>query len=317
MQNLRRIFYGVSLLPIKTLPYRLAKRFGWISRYLLTATLNLTGKSGCRNIGSEYSGELQVLKLLKNGPMGEKGSSFLLPKDDVMYKFVLAYGYWEKEESHFFATQISKCGIDGNVVFVDIGANCGLITRQILNQIPSQIRVVAVEPLALHVSALKSNLEGFQRTHDIEIIDCALDFTPENSEVFVELKNRGNTSLIRVDSDNQNFRKETVKTLSPSDFSNKFEKRNLKIFIKCDIQGLDAKVLKSTFFWEDVQAAIVEVWSIEGIAESDVETTIRNFGHLSTWYWDNNPKKSADPKSVRDFWLSGTSQMRNLYMIRN
>jgi FkbM family methyltransferase len=234
-----------------------------------------------------------------------------------MYKFVLANGFWEKDESDFFSTQISTLkDEESSVVFIDIGANCGLITRQILNKIKNPISVVLVEPVPIHLRALEGNLEMYSKKHNIEIVDAALDASKESAEIFVEVNNRGNSSLIQENTKNTSYRKEIIKTLAPSIFSEKFENKNLSIFLKCDIQGFDAKVLKDMCFWDDVYGAIVEIWSHESILEGDVDMALEKFIKLPKWYWDNDPKKTVTLEDVKEFWLSKKSSTKNLYMCR-
>jgi FkbM family methyltransferase len=314
MQIIDRIFYGVSFFPVKTLPKRLVNRFFFIGKYVFAFWFNFFGYRGCRSIGKKFNNEVEILEILKNGPLGLRGETFLLPKDDVMFKFVRAYGFWEKEESNFFVEEIQSCKSFDSIVFVDIGANCGLITRQILNKLNDGIKVVAVEPLSLHVKSLRHNLEKFNGNHDIEIIEAALDTNSGMDEIFVDLNNRGNTGLMPMETRNQHFAKEKIRKILPEKFSHKFESKNLKIFLKSDIQGLDAKILKRINFWADVEAAVVEIWAVKNLVKSDVEATIGHFGQMNTWYWDNDPKKSANRESVMKFWLSGSSQMKNLYL---
>jgi FkbM family methyltransferase len=316
MDLLKRVFFGVSFSPGRTLLIRLLKRLVWIGKYLLAASLNKSGFQGFKNVGDLMDGRLQKLESIKASLLAKKGEIILLPEDEVMYKFVKAYGYWEVHESKFFISRINELETEKRLVLLDIGANCGLITRQVLNGITHGIKVVAVEPLPSHLVALESNLKPFRDLHEINVIDAALDFSPGEKTIHRNLKNSGDTSLVEPVNSMESFEKEIVKTLSPLDFANEFVDKNFKIFLKIDIQGLEAEVLKTFNFWDDVYAAVIEISALKSIRKSDVAVVLNHFSKLDQWYWDSNPSVLVQKNEVERFWLSGTSEVRNLFLAR-
>ena len=67
------------------------------------------------------------LKLNKNTALGNKGDIIYLPFDKYITWWVIKEG----EYKHFLLKHINK--INNKIIFIDIGANTGLVSKQIYN----------------------------------------------------------------------------------------------------------------------------------------------------------------------------------------
>ena len=69
------------------------------------------------------------LKILKNCSLGQKNESIILPIDNIILPSILKTGAWE---SHIIKL-VKKYSKKRMFIFLDIGANIGLISRQVDN----------------------------------------------------------------------------------------------------------------------------------------------------------------------------------------
>jgi hypothetical protein len=116
-----------------------------------------------------------VLILNRNSSLGRKGAIVYTPQDNTIFKFVVEHGEWEIDESQFLADRLIRDVKPSErklkPVFIDIGANAGLVTRQVLNLSRSDCDVVLVEPIPNHVKAIRANLEKFNPENNF-VIGC-------------------------------------------------------------------------------------------------------------------------------------------------
>ena len=150
--------------PLHTFPVRLLSKWRVIGGIIVKS---LSGKSrslgshlginGAKLIGFNSNGNSQ-LRLNTDGVLGLKGTILELPKDDVIYKSVQRAGNWELDECAFLADGLATCYFLGNtsVAFVDIGANTGLMTLQVMNiaKTNNDIAEVANIQRLAHVTAI-------------------------------------------------------------------------------------------------------------------------------------------------------------------
>ena len=69
------------------------------------------------------------LKILKNCSLGKKNENIVLPIDSIILPSILKTGTWE---SHIVQL-VKKYSKKKKFVLLDVGANIGLISKQILN----------------------------------------------------------------------------------------------------------------------------------------------------------------------------------------
>src|SRR5262245_55958946 len=82
------------------------------------------------------------------------GETIELPMDEVITPFVLAHGQWQSEELEFFGAHLPP----DRGVLVDVGANIGLVTRQLMHRLPAIAAAVCFEPHPTNFGLLSRNL---------------------------------------------------------------------------------------------------------------------------------------------------------------
>ena len=187
-------------------------------------------------------------------------ASFLLPLDYVIAPLVIVTHCWDAETVRL-ASGIVKAR-NGDVTLVDIGANSGLFTRQMLGACPEFRHAFAYEPHPDNYECLRHNLSAFDQ---VRTRHYALGPDAGSLEFHLDPDNCGNYSLnasampagrecARISVPVQSAEAETLDWLAPG----------LPIFYKSDTQGHDEIIATSIgiAFWDHVFAGIFELWRI-------------------------------------------------------
>ena len=143
---------------------------------------------------SSDDSELKVLRLNRESSLGKKGDLVYLPSDETICNFVRLRGNWEIDDCRFLVSEInrhSNCGTQGaDILFLDIGANSGLISKQVRKLLGREIPMILVEPIPMHVEAIRLNLEIFDKGESISIIQGALGDTDGVGNIYTRIKSR-------------------------------------------------------------------------------------------------------------------------------
>ena len=82
--------------------------------------------------------------------------------------------------------KFTKSNIGYNLI--DIGANTGLLTRCLLNNLSNIRNCFLVEPDPDNLFCIKNNLQNFE---NIKTLDCALDLSDGEKKLFIDQNNKG------------------------------------------------------------------------------------------------------------------------------
>lgn len=261
-----------------------------------------------------------VLILNRNSSLGRKGEIVYTPQDNTIFKFVIEHGEWEIDESQFLADRIIRDVKSSKIklkpVFIDIGANSGLVTRQVLNLSQSDCDVVLVEPIPNHVKAIRANLENFDRNNNLLIVEAALGEKNGEFEISIDNSNRGNSSFLPSAMPSTGFRKLIVKTIAVSDFVEQYIPNADSYIVKSDTQGFDSKILAlfPADFWNKCVGAVVEVWALPEVEAIQVEKLLKMWKKFSNLSWSANGSAPTNLQEIADFWLSKSSKSKNLFL---
>ncbi len=204
-----------------------------------------------------------TLRLSPESPLygGEDASSIDLPIDEVIAPFVIENRNWQTEELEFISSHLAST----SCILLDIGANIGLFSRQMLHRMPSIKAAVCFEPSPINIAFLRSNLKHLPQCN---IVQAALGELNGTLEFFEDLSNIGNYSLNKDAMRGKSFSTTTVPCLKatpenllggvPQEWS------DLQILWKSDTQGFDELIVTilPDSFWSRVQAGIMEIWRI-------------------------------------------------------
>ena len=274
------------------------------------------GYWGARDIGSDTQGN-GLLKLNKASTLGIRGDVIAVPRDSHIFNNVLKYSVWGGEEHSFITEQILKRNQSqtDNVLLLDLGAHCGLISRQVLKGLSIPVGIVCVEAIPEIMQALSQNLKPYIDPSNATLLNVALGCFDGRATMYKDLANLGNSSLNENVVDSPSRIEITVEVMSANRFSKLSVFHNAKIYLKSDLQGNDAEVLSgfSTELWNQFQAGVIEVMATQSISKDDVSKVIERLKKFKNVSYEANLSKIVDFQELEEFWLSGNMQQRNLF----
>lgn len=148
---------------------------------------------GARKVSIDEFGNASLI-LNADSPMGKRGESLKIFKDNGIYTEVLKYGKVEDELSQFIANVINSP--KDPVTLIDLGANCGIISKQVLERLDKFINILAVEPLHELCLCLASNLKKFEGERlNLIVLENALvpnGIFQKEIDFFIDSKSVGN-----------------------------------------------------------------------------------------------------------------------------
>lgn len=310
LSQLKKLSPIVNPFPISSFSKRSIRR---IKHHLILQKLGL---SGAKSIGVAKNG-FSLLKLQKSSPLGQRNGIIQIQKDETMYEYVKEFNAWSIEECIFLGKIINKLTYEMNVetVLLDIGANVGLSTIQILNISQTNSPVILVEPLSQACDAIAQNLANLKSKNKNTICNFALGSKDETNLIYTEISNAGNTSLIKALVPKINFTKQKVSVKSTQWFCKEYLSEPSSLVIKCDTQGYDAEILGNVpkQYWNKVQALVVEIWASNFVNLSDVDLCISLWSDFNFVSWRGTFEKISWSE-VKKFWVSGSGLSKNLYL---
>ena len=190
------------------------------------------------------------LKILKNCSLGQKNESINLPIDNIILPSILKNGAWE---SHIIKI-IKKYSKKRRFIFLDIGANIGLISRQVIKSKINISKIFCFEPDKEKIKFIRYNLANYK---NIKIMNYGLGKKDINLKLYKNIYNFGDTSFIKKTS---NFSKAKIKNIN-NFFMKNLSSNKLPIIYKSDTQGMDEEIifsLKETFL-KNIEILIIEI----------------------------------------------------------
>ena len=192
------------------------------------------------------SPSISVLKLSADTTIGKKNEKIYVTNDSYQTWYILNNKNFHKE----FVEKIKEL-TDQNIKynFIDIGANTGLLTKSLLNNLINIKNTFLVEPNEDNFFCLKNNLLKYQ---NVEMFNFALDTNDGEKKLYIDKNNKGNLSfnyeMMTLKEDKLSFMNsqdnyEIVNCKSIKNFFNQIKNDNLNI-IKIDVQGHDESVFQ-------------------------------------------------------------------------
>ena len=184
---------------------------------------------------------ISVLTLREDTSLGKKNEKIFVTNDSYQTWYIMNSRDFHKS----FVDKVlefTKLSISYN--FIDIGANTGLLTRCLLNNLSNIRNCFLVEPDPDNLFCIKNNLQNFE---NINTLDCALDLSDGEKKLFIDQNNKGNLSLnyemMTLEEDKLSFMNSednyiNVKTKNIKNYFNDIRNENNNI-IKIDVQGYD------------------------------------------------------------------------------
>ena len=202
-------------------------------------------------ISNKTFGDIQniCLKINKKCYLGNINDQLLIPIDKIILPHILKYGNWEK-----YIIDIISQNIKQKSIFLDIGANIGLITRQLLIKKIKFKKIYCFEPDIKKLNLIKFNLKKFK---NVEILNYGLGKRQRSRLIYRDIYNFGNSSFLK---------KTSFSSLSKIKNINNFFKKNMfhnnyPLIYKSDTQGMDGEIileLKEKYL-SQIKILIIEV----------------------------------------------------------
>ena len=183
-----------------------------------------------------------VLKIKRDSAFGKKNAFITSRIDQLITPNILKSGKWD----YFIIEFINKYCLKkrSKFNFIDVGANIGLISLQLINTNRYIKNYFCVEPDIQNYNILKENL-SVNKTNNINTYNYALidGKNKKKQKIFIDKSNFGNYSLIKKN----NYQIDYVKSYNAKKFLNKIINKygSYKFIYKSDTQGYDEIILLS------------------------------------------------------------------------
>ena len=130
------------------------------------------------------------VKLKKNCKLGKNTDKIYLIPDEIITPFVLKNKYWDYEIIKF----IKKHKIKTNYVFLDIGSNIGLVSKQLIESNIKIKKFLCFEPNKNSFECLKLNLSS---NKEVNLYNFGLGLKNQNLKLYKNKMNSGDSSFIK------------------------------------------------------------------------------------------------------------------------
>ena len=198
--------------------------------------------------------------LEQDGPLGQAGEALLLPNDQAIFPVVQASGAWNPGMTAFVLERLASEGPYG---LLDLGANVGLFSRQLLLASDRFDWCRCAEPDPDNLVALRANLGALPGV-DIEISPVALSATNGVLTLYRDTENSGNNSLHLDAMRDRPFTSIEVPVVAAGPWLEARAGRSEPLVWKSDTQGSDEILVDAAPWelWRRVHVAVVELWRI-------------------------------------------------------
>jgi FkbM family methyltransferase len=216
-------------------------------------------------------------RLDRDGPLGRRGDSLLVPYDKTMLPTVFSRASWQTEAIRFMCESMHE---QNKYILLDIGANIGLFTRQLLHAKAGIAICLCVEPDPSNFEALKYNLESLDDGR-IRLYQHALGTHDGEAVFFRDRENFGNLSVNSDAMRGRPFDTTSVPIKDTAAWMRHNVPGNGPILWKSDTQGHDEVIVAATPWqvWDRVHCAVIELWRIEkpSIGQAALRARIESF----------------------------------------
>jgi FkbM family methyltransferase len=265
-----------------------------VSRNMVGATIEILPKSGT--------------------PLAVEATTVRVPCDNVIFPYVAAKHSWQSSEGEMLAEQTSA---DKKYVLLDIGANIGLFSRQLLAREPRIQAAFCYEPETANFRNLEHNLRPFGDR--VRMFNRAISSSSERKELFIDLENIGNYSLTGSAMEGRKHKTVVIETTAAAEVQKAICEKlgSRRIIWKSDTQGYDLFIASqfSEEFWKHVDIALFELWRISGPAldEKRFASIAQEFSRRC---FVSNPAASLSVSEIIEFIHSNDGRAEDLLMIR-
>jgi FkbM family methyltransferase len=202
-----------------------------------------------------------------DSPLRWGDSTVRLPMDGIIGPRTLAHGHWHDELAAVIRARLPRYGGHRHLL-VDVGANIGLVTRQLLAPRPEAwAGAVCFEPEAGNLERLRWNVAPLP---GVRVEPFAVSDGSGTVTLHVDTGNAGDCSLLELPSGprRKGVETQTVQMISGQDAWERIralQQADHRLVWKSDTQGHDLTIVASmpAAMWDLVDIAMVEVRAVD------------------------------------------------------
>lgn len=200
-----------------------------------------------------------------------------------------------------------------NFSIIDVGANIGLFTRQMLNSFKEQVNYsYCFEPHPNNFSILKKNFSNLSK---IQFNNFGLSEQNIETTFRLEKSNSGNYSLYESAMDGQEFEEiQVILKESDKEISKILENTEDNFVYKSDTQGHD-QIIASNIkdeFWSRVKLAIFELWRLPD-NEFDEERFEKILSQFHNRRFEQALNENLTPSQIIDYLKGEDKKFTDLF----
>ncbi len=261
---------------------------------------------------------------LRNSFLGSDGQLIYLQHDKVMAPYVNRFGYWDNDLSKFIISHLNNS--KGQSIFLDIGANQGLVTLQVINGCNNlkNIEFILIEPISEFFSNLQKNFQPLNGVALYELLNFGLGLV-SNPGTYAYTSKRNSTStqhlnLSRELGDKDKFKINDIAIVSVSKFIESY--LDIKIYsqlvIKSDTDGNDLEIFNC--FVNSALRAKLSLYILEviltSITKTDLDIFIKNCSSFNIWILKlRNGEELKNKTKIKNILETERGNIGDLYLI--
>ena len=231
------------------------------------------------------------------------------------------FGYWDKDASNFIFSHLNNSG--GKSIFLDIGANQGLVTLQVINGCNSSknIQFIMIEPIVEFFNNLQKNFHPLKGLTSYELFNFALGRVPNLSAyAYTSKRNSTSTQHLSLTFDPENKLKiNDITVVSVSQFivSSLNTKTYSQLVIKSDTDGSDLEIFDcfvNSTVRDKLSLYVLEV-ILTWITKPELEIFIKNCCNFNNWTMIlRNGEKLKDKTKIKNILETELNYIGDLYL---
>jgi FkbM family methyltransferase len=258
---------------------------------------------------------------LSNSLVGIDGQLIYLCHDKVMFPYVNKFGYWENGLSKFISTHLNNS--DEKSIFLDIGANQGLVTLQVINGCNdlTKIDFILIEPVLKFFTNLQKNFRSSNSIASYELLNFGLGRV-SNPRAYTYTSKSNSTSTQHLDlilDPNNKLSINKIVIVSVSQFIVSYlgTKTYSRLVVKSDTDGDDLEIFDC--FVNSTVRAKISLYILEvvttAILKADLDIFVKNCCSFNNWLLIlRNGEELKDKQKIRNILESERNYVGDLYL---
>ena len=249
----------------------------------------------------------KYLKLTQKTTLGDKHTIIELPHDIAIYNEIFYTGNYSPNLTAYISEFINSNNVD---LFIDLGANCGLVTKGVVNQLKVKIECILVEPFPDLMHAIKTNLSNMLNA-SFTFNQFALGNIDGEVSFYREINNSGSGTMNEKMGSITKHNTVTLSSRNASSFFSEILVEDKKVVIKSDLQGADAEVLSMipATNIKNILMLICELWSNPEIKPTYVRKFLDKFENEFSFYFLDS-EYEIPITEVKKIWIDGSNSFK-------